>query len=221
MIPSIILAAVSPAKFFNVNHRHKIIWHPHYLSIFPKAQTIFTRVKSCPAFRSGYDKLCWCFSPNSRISRKELPRQLVRGGAINCVGALAQTLAYVKSSLGHFFGGTINGVLALAQTLAYHVKSCPGLLFALPFSTTQNRIVRKAKAYPYNPTTLGEHLLKARLDRQLTKKAAAAQMGVCPSTIELWETNRSIPDVRSMKKVTDFIEYYPLNEQKTLEKDVK
>ena len=97
----------------------------------------------------------------------------------------------------------------------------PDLLFALPFSTTQNRIVRKVKAYPHNPQTLGEHLLKARLDRKLTKKAAAAKMDISPGTIELWETNRCTPDVRSMKKVIEFIGYYPFDEPKTLSEKIR
>jgi hypothetical protein len=55
----------------------------------------------------------------------------------------------------------------------------------LPFSTLENHIVRRSKTYPHNPQTLGEHLLKARHDRQHSKKAAAAKMGVCPNNKQL------------------------------------
>lgn len=46
-------------------------------------------------------------------------------------------------------------------------------------------------------------------------------MGISPSTIELWETNRSTPDVRSMKKIIEFIGCYPLAEPTTLSERIR
>ena len=99
--------------------------------------------------------------------------------------------------------------------------SSPGLFFALPFSTLDKTHSRRAKAYPKEPITIGEHLLKRRIDLKLTKVAVAKQIGVSPSMIACWEDGLCKPEAANMKNVIDFIGYYPLEEPKNLGEKIK
>ena len=63
--------------------------------------------------------------------------------------------------------------------------------------------------------TIGEHLLKRRIDLKLTKADVAKQIGVSPSTIADWENGTIKPDLAHMKNVIEFIGYYHFDEPKT------
>jgi len=92
----------------------------------------------------------------------------------------------------------------------------------LPFSTHAANIKRRSKQpYPANPTTIGEHLLKVRIDRELTKVAVANEIGVTSSTIGLWEQGKGNPEVTQMKGIIAFLGYYPLPEPVTLGDQVR
>jgi transcriptional regulator with XRE-family HTH domain len=86
----------------------------------------------------------------------------------------------------------------------------------LPFSTLDKSISRLPKQYKQTPETIGQHLLKVRIDRNLTKKAVAAQIGVSSSTIGTWEQDKGKPEATHMKGVISFLGYYPLPEPTTL-----
>ena len=58
-------------------------------------------------------------------------------------------------------------------------------------------------------TTIGDHIKKARLDRGLTQKQLAAQIGVDPFTILNWETGATNPKLRCMPAITQFLGYQP------------
>ncbi len=86
----------------------------------------------------------------------------------------------------------------------------------MPFSTLDNSISRLPKGYKQTPQTIGEHLLKVRIDRNLSKKVVADQIGVSPSTIAAWEQEKGKPKVRQMKSLIAFLGFYPLPEPTTL-----
>jgi transcriptional regulator with XRE-family HTH domain len=86
----------------------------------------------------------------------------------------------------------------------------------LPFSTLDATVSRLPKNYTKTPKTIGEHLLKLRVDLKLTQKAVAEKIGVSQSTVGQWEKDNATPEISHMKNVIDFIGYYPLEEPNTL-----
>jgi DNA-binding transcriptional regulator YiaG len=59
--------------------------------------------------------------------------------------------------------------------------------------------------YPKNPQTLGERLRKARMDKGMTLKEAAALFGVSETAVLNWEIRGKMPEKSRMKKVTEFL----------------
>jgi len=68
----------------------------------------------------------------------------------------------------------------------------------------------KSAGYPRSLRTLGDHLLKKRLDLDLIQKVVATQLGVDPATVRYWEQNRTQPAIRFIPKILDFLGYHPL-----------
>ncbi|HTE01613.1 MAG TPA: helix-turn-helix transcriptional regulator [Mucilaginibacter sp.] len=81
----------------------------------------------------------------------------------------------------------------------------------LPYS----KIVKKpvAKAVPENPQTLGEHILKKRLEGGLLQKDVARIMGVSEDCITYWENGRSNPQIRYYPAIIAFLGYYPFTHE--------
>jgi transcriptional regulator with XRE-family HTH domain len=59
--------------------------------------------------------------------------------------------------------------------------------------------------YPKNPQTLGEKLRKARMDKGMTVKEAAALFGVTDTTVLNWEIRGKIPEENRMERVIEFL----------------
>ena len=97
----------------------------------------------------------------------------------------------------------------------------PGFYSALPFSTLVKAIPRRPKDYPEIPKTLGQHLVKVRIDRHLTKKAVAVEIGVTPASLTAWEKEDHMPEVIQMKNVISFLGFYPLPEPKNLAEQIR
>ena len=68
----------------------------------------------------------------------------------------------------------------------------------------------KFMRHPKNLTTIGEHVKKKRIDLRLLQKEVAERIGVSEDCITLWENNRSIPQVKFMPKIIQFLEYIPV-----------
>jgi len=64
-------------------------------------------------------------------------------------------------------------------------------------------------------------LRKIRIDRHLTKKAVAAEIGVTHATLTAWEKDCHMPEVIQMKNVIAFLGFYPLPEAKTLPEQIR
>jgi transcriptional regulator with XRE-family HTH domain len=59
--------------------------------------------------------------------------------------------------------------------------------------------------YPKNPQTLGEKLRKARMDKGMTLKEAAAIFGVTGTAFLNWEIRGNLPEESRMEIVKEFI----------------
>ncbi len=68
---------------------------------------------------------------------------------------------------------------------------------------------RIQKAVSSHPQTLGEHLRRARVDRNLTNIQVARMLGVAYQTVERWEHNRNPISPKSKLKIVAFIGYDP------------
>ena len=58
---------------------------------------------------------------------------------------------------------------------------------------------------PKNPQTLGEKLRKARMDKGMTVKDAAALFGIAGTSVFNWEIRGKIPDESGMERMKEFI----------------
>jgi transcriptional regulator with XRE-family HTH domain len=63
---------------------------------------------------------------------------------------------------------------------------------------------------------LGDHLRSCRLDRNLLQVQVAEQIGVDTTTICNWESNASIPAIRYIPAVLQFLGYDPFPPAQTL-----
>ncbi|MFH1092567.1 MAG: helix-turn-helix transcriptional regulator [Candidatus Omnitrophota bacterium] len=66
--------------------------------------------------------------------------------------------------------------------------------------------------YPKNPQTLGEKIRKARMNRGMTLKEAAALFGVSDTAVINWEIRGKLPEAGKMEMVERFIGGKPSSE---------
>jgi transcriptional regulator with XRE-family HTH domain len=69
---------------------------------------------------------------------------------------------------------------------------------------------RKPAKYPKQINSLGDHIRARRLDLKLLQKQVANQIGVHELTITGWESNTTVPEVRYMPAIIEFLAYDPL-----------
>lgn len=65
------------------------------------------------------------------------------------------------------------------------------------------------KDYPLQLSSIGKHIRKARLDRELLQKHVAENIGVTACSINNWELNHGEPEVRYMPAIIKFLGYVP------------
>jgi transcriptional regulator with XRE-family HTH domain len=84
-------------------------------------------------------------------------------------------------------------------------------MVALPFCHFELRAARRRPATcPKEINSLGDHIRARRLDLKLLQKQVADQIGVHEMTIVGWEGNATIPEVRYMPAIIQFLGYNPL-----------
>ena len=84
-------------------------------------------------------------------------------------------------------------------------------MVALPFCHFELLAARrKPSQYPKQINSLGDHIRARRLDLNLLQKQVADQIGVHEMTITLWEGNATIPEVRYIPAIIQFLGYNPL-----------
>jgi transcriptional regulator with XRE-family HTH domain len=64
--------------------------------------------------------------------------------------------------------------------------------------------------YPKQINNLGDHIRARRLDLKLLQKQIADEIGVHETTITGWEGNATVPEVRYMPAIIQFLGYNPL-----------
>jgi transcriptional regulator with XRE-family HTH domain len=74
----------------------------------------------------------------------------------------------------------------------------------------------KKSNYPARLDTLGDHIKKKRLDLGWTKKRMAAELGVDETTVYNWEIDRTVPVVRVVPGIIQFLGYVPYAPAKSL-----
>lgn len=62
-----------------------------------------------------------------------------------------------------------------------------------------------AKGYPAKPKTIGEKLIKKRMDMGLFQKDVAKIIGVSTDTITYWEKGRTELNKRNTEKLNKFL----------------
>ncbi len=72
------------------------------------------------------------------------------------------------------------------------------------------------KKYPKDPKTIGEHILKRRMDLGLLQSAIEQRMGVCCDTICNWENGWSEPELRYLPAIIEFLDYNPFPKPRNL-----
>jgi DNA-binding XRE family transcriptional regulator len=87
---------------------------------------------------------------------------------------------------------------------------CCYFIPALPFC----HVVLKAKKppaskYPKELNALGDHIRKKRVDAGLFQKEVAEQIGVDEETIYRWESSESMPQIRFIPAIIEFLGYSP------------
>jgi transcriptional regulator with XRE-family HTH domain len=87
---------------------------------------------------------------------------------------------------------------------------------AFPFCHVTLRGRKPREGYPEEPSTIGEHLRKRRLDLGLRQKDAARAIGANFKTYENWEQEKYEPEVRFWPGMIRFLGYDPSPEPKTL-----
>ena len=84
-------------------------------------------------------------------------------------------------------------------------------MVALPFCHFELRAARSKPANcPHKINNLGGHIRARRLDLKLLQRQVADQIGVHEMTITLWEGNATVPEVRYMPAIIQFLGYNPL-----------
>jgi DNA-binding XRE family transcriptional regulator len=71
--------------------------------------------------------------------------------------------------------------------------------------------VRKPQNQEYAlfPQTVGEHIRKVRIERDLSQHDVARSIGVSDESIYYWENGRSVPQVQLYPAIIAFLGYYP------------
>jgi len=75
---------------------------------------------------------------------------------------------------------------------------------------------QRPKAYADQPKTLGEHLLKRRLELGLTQVQVSFQLRTDEFTVGNWEKDRTRPAIRFWPAILSFLKYDPFPEPQTL-----
>ncbi len=69
--------------------------------------------------------------------------------------------------------------------------------------------------FPWYPKTLGQHLLKKRLELGLTQVEVARKLNLGLQTISHWESEDNIPSIYHYPAIINFLGYYPFRMDET------
>lgn len=69
-------------------------------------------------------------------------------------------------------------------------------------------------SYPSEPSTIGEHIKKKRIELKLLQSDVATLFKVSTDCITYWENDRSTPQIKYAPKIIDFLGYSPFKFEK-------
>ena len=75
------------------------------------------------------------------------------------------------------------------------------------FRFTQKGTPMPLKGYPKNPTTIGEHLIKRRMDLNWSKRDVSRYLGIGFNTLYTWESGRHTPYITYLGRIREFLGY--------------
>jgi transcriptional regulator with XRE-family HTH domain len=75
---------------------------------------------------------------------------------------------------------------------------------------------QRSQGFSAQPKTLGEHLLKRRLEQSLSQAKVGKDLGTDEWTVGNWEKDRTFPAVRYFPAIFRFLGYDPFPEPQTL-----
>lgn len=80
----------------------------------------------------------------------------------------------------------------------------------MPFSRSTHSVKKPPiSGFPWHPKTLGEKILRKRLELGLTQLEVAKQMGLNDQTISRWEIGESNPRIKHQSTIIVFLGYCP------------
>ena len=92
----------------------------------------------------------------------------------------------------------------------------------MPFRTLTLRGPKPPdRAYPLALRTLGDRVLKRRLDLGLLQRDVAALLAVSKDTVTRWEKHATSPEVRHLPKIIEFLGYDPVPPGETTGQRIK
>ena len=71
------------------------------------------------------------------------------------------------------------------------------------------------RGYPVTPESIGEHILKRRMDLGLTRKETARRLGMDEESVKHWERCGLEPEVRFYPTILSFLGFDPQPEPQT------
>lgn len=104
-----------------------------------------------------------------------------------------------KNEIGVEFSVNLQKLVGERKLQRNPVVVLPALLFKQKF---RNPIPQN---YPQEPTTIGEHLRKKRIDSDLSQAELAKILGVSTDCLTYWENNRSNPQITYYPRIHHFL----------------
>lgn len=90
----------------------------------------------------------------------------------------------------------------------------------MPFTRISLKSLRR-KAWEIEAATIGEHVLRRRLELGLSQKEAAAGLGVQAWTVLNWEKGYTAPPITAYKALIGFLGYEPCPPAKSLQERMR
>jgi ribosome-binding protein aMBF1 (putative translation factor) len=94
-------------------------------------------------------------------------------------------------------------------------RRCHRGTVSLPFYRWHVTAGRRVSGYPERLDSLGDHVCRARLDRKLNRKIAAAELRIDPDSLRNWEKHRTEIEVQFYPRIIGWLGYDPLPRPET------
>jgi DNA-binding XRE family transcriptional regulator len=93
-------------------------------------------------------------------------------------------------------------------TSSFPIANCTGTR-ACNCCSIEKAVIIPDPKLPNPIRTVGDHIRSHRLAEQLTQAEVAKGIGVTPTALGQWETNKRMPSERFLPRITSFLGYNP------------